>query len=557
MRPDAPVPHHDVDVVVVGAGPTGLTLALCLARRGVRAAVVERRPGPSDHPRAHYVNTRTMELFAQWGVADAVLAHAYPSDHLPFEMLVAAGAPSRAERARLSPASVASCAQDRVEEALLDRLATVGGEPVRWARTLEGFDDHGDRVVARLRGPDGPEVLTGRWLVGADGAGSAVRRALGVDVVGDPDLGSLINIYFDGRITPEGEVPPLATGSSDPEAEGSFISMDGDRRWCFHHWYDPAVERPADFDPERCADLVRRAAGLAGDHPIRVRSIRPWRMTAVVAERMRQGSVFLAGDAAHAFPPTGGIGMNSGIQDAHNLAWKLAAVLSGVGGPGLLDSYEDERLPVAYLNTAQSLRNSRDVRPGGGESPYAALIEERASRSVRSVADAAVDRDEQDRLRLLEHGAALGQEIGFAYDRSRVVVADGRPRPDVRMAHYVPNAAPGARAPHLLLRDERGRTASVLDLFDDAFVLLTGGPGAGWRAAAAALPDAHALRTVVVGPDGSHDPVGADFGELYGVTARGAVLVRPDGHVAFRSADLPEDPAAVLAATWRVVRGLA
>jgi 2-polyprenyl-6-methoxyphenol hydroxylase-like FAD-dependent oxidoreductase len=544
------------DVIIVGAGPAGLSLALCLARQGIRSVVLERRPGENEHPRAHYVNTRTMELFRQWGIRDAVLADAYPTEHLPFEMLVPIGGLSGADRALISPASVTSCAQDRIEAALLSVLAGHPTCEVRWGRTFRDVVDHGDHVAVLADGPDGQDSLTGRWLVGADGASSAVRALLGIGMAGDPDLGSLINIYFEGRIDPDDAVPPLAMASPNPDVPGAFICMDGDRRWCFHYWYDPAVESPADFDTERCTQLVRRATGVTDDTPLAVRSIRPWTMTALVADRMRTGSVFLIGDAAHAFPPTGGFGMNSGIQDAHNLAWKLDAVLHGVGGEALLDSYQAERLPVAYLNTAQSLRNAGRGSRNADPSPQAAMIEGRATTSVRSAAAAAGTDEERERIEMLEHAGAIGQDIGFAYDDSPVVLPDGLPRPDIQIARYVPNASPGARAPHVELRGPDGSTVSLIDLLDGAFTLVTGAGGAAWWRAAEQLPADLAPRVVRVGDGQPYRSTGADLEATYGIGPSGAVLVRPDGHVAYRAPVAPADPATALESAVRTARGL-
>jgi 2-polyprenyl-6-methoxyphenol hydroxylase-like FAD-dependent oxidoreductase len=423
----------DVEIAIVGAGPAGLAMALCLARRGVRSIIVERRDGLIDHPRAHYVNTRTMELFHVWGVADAVIGESYPVDHLPFDQLEAFGGLSAEDRRRIAPASVTSCAQDRIEAILMKALASTGLCDVRWGRTFAGFVDDGTSVRLTVDGPNGSEDITSRWLVAADGAGSPTRKALGIEMIGSNDLGSLINVYFEGRIVPDGQVPSLALQSVTPEVAGAFISMDGDHRYCFHHPYEPDEEHSSSFDVDRCARLVRAAAGLPADHPVDVKSIRPWTMTAHVAERLRVGSVFLVGDAAHAFPPTGGFGMNSGIQDAHNLAWKFAAVLDGTADERLLDSYEPERQPVAFLNTAQSLRNVH-TGPGGTSRALAITadlvgkIDSLATQSVRSAA-ATASPEEKPMIEILEHVAAIGQDLGFAYDRSRkaVVHDDGRP----------------------------------------------------------------------------------------------------------------------------------
>jgi putative polyketide hydroxylase len=526
--------EQETDVAIVGAGPAGLALGLCLARQGLRSIIVERRAALSTHPRAHYINTRTMELFLQWGIHDEVVARSYPVDKLPFEMLVPLGGLSNEDRRRIAPASVTSCAQDIVEEALFRQLERFPQSSVRWGRTLEDFHDHGEGVTLTVIGSDGPELIRARWLVGADGASSTVRDRLAIEMVGDPDLGSLINVYFVGRLHPAGDTPPLAMQSVSPDVAGAFISMDGDSRWCFHHNYNPNEEQPDDFDAERCTALIRRAAGVDSDHPVDVRSIRPWTMTALVAEQFRVGSVFLVGDAAHAFPPTGGFGMNSGIQDAHNLAWKLVAVSNGTGGAALLDSYEAERQPVAYLNTAQSLRNAHRGSSSASPSSYAALLEGRATTSVRSAAIDALTPKERGPIEMLEHVAAIGQDIGFSYDRSPVIVPDGRQRPDIQIARYTPNASPGARAPHVPLAHD-GETLSVLALFNDRFTLLTGPAGVSWRLTAEMLQDDLRPNVVRIGPGEEFEPIDADFTDLYGIDPSGAILVRPDGHVAFRA----------------------
>jgi 2-polyprenyl-6-methoxyphenol hydroxylase-like FAD-dependent oxidoreductase len=528
------------DVAIIGAGPAGLTLGLCLARQGVRSVIVERRDALIDHPRAHYVNTRTMELFHLWGLEQQVIAEAYPPDHLPFKMLAALGGLSEEARSMLSPSEVNSCAQDRIEAILCRALEPFEESEVLWGHSFVSVADDGASVTVTVDGDGGRQTIGARWLVGADGASSSVRSQLGVQMNGDANLGALINIYFEGRTTPEGQVPSLAGQSTNPDAPGAFISMDGDHRTCFHHFYDPTKFTPADFDEARCEELIRLALDVPAEFPIDVRSIRPWTMTALVAERMRVGSVFLAGDAAHAFPPTGGFGMNSGIQDAHNLAWKLAAVISGRGGDGLLESYEAERQPVAYLNTSQSLRNANRGGDSADPSPQAAMIEERATKSVRSAITPDTPPDERGKLAMLEHAGAIGQDLGFAYDRSPVIVDDGVTRPEVKIASYIPNACPGSRAPHCVV-SRNGETLSILQAFGDRFTLLVAADGNAWRAALAGADDA--VQVVEIGVGGDYEPVGVDFTELYGITSSGAVLVRPDGHVAFRAADDSGDPA--------------
>jgi putative polyketide hydroxylase len=274
-------------------------------------------------------------------------------------------------------------------------------------------------------------------------------------------------------------------------------------------------------EAERCVELVRLAAGLP-DLAVRVRSVLPWAMAAQTAERFRAGSVFLAGDAAHLIPPVGGYGMNTGIQDAHNLAWKLAGAVAGWAGPSLLDTYEAERQPVARLVTEQALLNIR--QPG---------------------------RPEQY--------ATLGLALGVSYD-SAAVVPDGTPVPEIAnpVTDYVPAARPGSRAPHAWLQ-RNGERVSAIDLFDTAFTLLAGKSGQPWRdAAATALRDLGVpVAACTVGRGGDLGDEDGTWAQLYGIGPDGAVLVRPDGHVAWRSAAASAEPRAELIRVLGAVLGQA
>jgi hypothetical protein len=279
-------------------------------------------------------------------------------------------------------------------------------------------------------------------------------------------------------------------------------------------------KRVEDFTEERCVQLVRAATGVA-DLDVRILAAQPWEMAAATATRFRDGPVFLAGDAAHLIPPTGGQAMNVGIQDVHNLVWKLAGVLRGWAGPRLLDTYDAERRPFALAVTADATQN---LAAGGGRRPG--------------------------------HFNNRGRVLGVSYDSSGVI-PDGAALPAVEnpVVDYVPAARPGSRAPHLWLwrGDER---ISTLDLYDTRFVLLTGPTGQQWFAAGAdvgtrlGIP----LDYYTVGPDGALIDRAGEWAALHGVTDDGAVLVRPDGHVAWRASSAGSDPAARLtAALQRIV----
>ncbi len=539
--------QHQTDVVIVGGGPTGLTMAYLLAESGVRSTVIERRSTRSGHPRAHMLNTRSMELFDAWGIADHIRDHAYPMEWEPFAMLVELGALTTEQQAEISPQQLMSCAQDQVEEGLFALVDARSEVSMLWSHDVRSVEDAGDSVTVTTECPDGEKRIEGRWLVAADGANSTVRDLLGVKMLGDPLIGSLIGVYFDGDIMEPGERPPLVSGSRNPEIMAAFISMDGKHRWSFNVFIDPTKESVEDYPADRCAQLIRAAWNARDDASITVHQVRPWTMTALVAERLRVGSVFLAGDAAHAFPPTGGFGMNSGIQDAHNLAWKLRESLVGRAGPALLESYEAERRPVACLNATQSLQNADRSDNSANPAPDFEVLASAATKSVRSGSLSAETDEERQRLEILEHGAAIGMDIGFAYDESPVIVPDGSERPDILVTRYITNACPGSRAPHLMVR-HRGAEVSLLTVFEGSFSLLVAPGGADeWRAASTEADALVQPRLIEAGPGAEYDVAEHVLEDAYGIATDGAVLVRPDGHVAFRARTLPTNPSITLA----------
>ncbi len=547
------------DVIISGAGPAGVALALCLARLGVSSTLFERRTEPSQHPRAHVMNTRTMELTRLWGIEDEVRAAAFPFEGFNWDGMVPMGGISLVEREAMSTGKIASCAQDLVEVAMRKALAAYPDTKIHWNHVITEANDDGDQVHVSVQGPDGTTTPhAARYLIVAEGAQSNLRDKLGIQMLGNDLVGTVMNIYFHSRFTEEGELPSLGGRSVDPELHGAFIAMDGIKRWTFQLHYDPAVRSPEEFTPELCTTYIRRAAGKPADHPVEVKNIRAWRMTAHAAEQVVSGNIFLIGDTAHAFPPTGGFGLNSGVQDAHNLAWKLNERLKGRGSDRLLRSFEEERLPVAFFNTAQSYRNERtfDLRgtlaDEGTEEVYArdlAAIEARATKSVRSTAAEAATPDERQMIEMVEHFSAIGQDLGYGYEQSSVIAYEAGGIPAQKVVSYLPSAIPGTRAPHLWLTRPDGTRLSTIDLSDGRFVLLHGGGGAGWQhavsdvnAAGLALPEVTAFEIEAHGtlvPD-------RDFAELYGLEKGGAVLVRPDGFVAWRAVRGVDDQAKAL-----------
>ncbi|MFE6871231.1 FAD-dependent monooxygenase [Kitasatospora sp. NPDC057692] len=545
----------DAPVVIIGAGPVGLATALVLGRHGVRSVVCEQFGGINPHPRAHIVNTRSMELFRAWGIADAVRADAVDQAQagtVLWKRTLAGETLGRidfadgprgalAQRAHASAEQLVSCAQDRVQQHLLDAVLAQGTAAVHYDTTVVEVADRGDAVDVTVDGTGGRQVLRTRYVVAADGAAGGMRDRLGIGTEGSPVLGHQLNIYFHADLSPwMREDPALLVWLINETSPGVLIGMDGARRWTFQRSFDPAVESPQDYPPERCARIVRDAVGTA-ELDVDIRSAGAWTMTARTAVTYRSGRVLLAGDAAHQFPPTGGLGMNSGLADADNLGWKLAAVLGGHAPDALLDSYEGERRPVAVDNARHSVLNAVKMAEVG-IGPETAAIAARLADPDPAVAAAERRRIAEAVPRQRPHFDALNQEIGYVYGTARRADGAGGRLPSA--TEYTPTAAAGARLPHAWV-DRDGQRVSTHDLLGPGFTLITGPEGADWaepfeRAFARTGEDGEdrtglVRRTVVIG----RDVTGPDgrCPEPLGIGEGGALLVRPDGHIAWHSSE--------------------
>lgn len=554
-------------VLIVGGGPVGLAASICLSRFGVPSLLVEQHAATTDHPRATVVNTRTWELFRAWGIDDDVRRGGLPPERSRFIVwattltgwelgrldLMAPNPgddPQATLRAlgRQSPAATGICPQDVYEPILRRAAEAFPRADVRFHTQLVSFRDDGAGVDATIRRmADGAEErVRASWLLACDGAASPVRERLGIPMRGPDDLGSILNVYVHADLSPyvagrEGALYWIVNA----DVAGVFIALDQATRWLFNMPFrlEPG-ETIAQFTPERCAAFVRRAVGTP-DLPVDVRSVDPWILRSQVAERYRAGRCFLLGDAAHRFPPTGGFGMNTGVQDAHDLAWKLAGVLQGWASDALLDTYETERRPVAQFNADQSFKNMRDMPSPGTAAERAAgplaVIEHDTPEGadVRALVAAGI-------ARTREHFSAQGQARGFAYDSNAIVPDGSADEGRSTVADYVPSARPGRLAPHAWIRRDRG-IGSLLDLFGERFVLLAGPDAAGWRCAATTVAAHLPLAVHTVGGDVHLDEGTADdWCALYGVARDGAVLVRPDGHVAWRARSAHDDADALL-----------
>ncbi|MCP2258748.1 2-polyprenyl-6-methoxyphenol hydroxylase [Streptoalloteichus tenebrarius] len=521
---------HDirVPVLVVGAGLAGASTACFLAARGVPALVVERRAGASPHPRAIGQNARTMELLRWVGLEEAVHEASPVMDgrlrivvaqsvHGPVLHSIVEG--TTPDTSHLSPASWGLAGQERMEALLLRRAGELGAT-VRFHTELVEFaqDEDGVTAVLRDRATGEEERVRADYLVGADGNRSQVRERLGVGTHGAGTLTYNISTLFEadlGQIADPGE--QVLYYLQHPEFIAALATPAGDRgRHVFSVEYHPdRGESPEDFTEERLTELLRVAMDSPTLRP-RFLSHGPWEMAARVADRFRVGRVLLAGDAAKVTPPTGGLGGNTAVQDGFDLAWKLAAVLDGVAGPGLLDSYDAERRPFAEMVVGQSLRNA-------------------AFRMAPHLLDG----------QLPEEIDPVDMVLGFRYRSSAVLAEPGEDDGAPVESASKPSGRPGFRAPHVAL-SRSGETVSTVDLFGTDWVLLTGHAGGLWHEAARHVADRLRVPLRAVGLDGQLTDPEDRLVEAYGIGDGGASLVRPDGVVAWRSAVEVPDPTATL-----------
>jgi len=562
------MPSNEIETtaLIVGGGPTGLTAALLLARLGIPCHLIERRPGPQRAPAAHVVNARSFEIWRQLGldVAELYAAAKNPRDagtvywvtrlggeilgQLPFER-------QGDDVLAVTPTPLRNLSQHRLEPLLAEAVRRQTTGP-HYHHQWESAEQDADGVTSQVSNLETGESyqVRSRYLIAADGAGSPVRKSLAIHLDGPNRLQCFVMIHFAASLRElVGAHPGVLYWVSDPSCQGTFVAHDLDHEWVFMHSWDPDFESLDEYTTERCEALIRHA--MVRDHiPLTIQSVSSWVMTSQLAERYHDGRIYLAGDSAHRFPPTGGLGLNTGVQDIHNLAWKIAAVEHGWAAPSLLDTYVVERRPIAAYNAQQSLHNAARIlevtqaigsgeNVGSADEQFAAMLTDAEHRQRVAVAIA----------NQAEHFDMLGLQLGYAYGEG-ALLDDGSPivLPDNPVREFVPSSRPGARLPHGWVEKE-GRRISTLDLVDlDHLTLFIGPEGSEWEAAARELRAP--LRVVQVG----HDILDTDdwWGRVAGLASTSALLVRPDQHIAFRSPQPATDEIAKLSAAVERVTGL-
>ncbi|HEX2928649.1 MAG TPA: FAD-dependent monooxygenase [Candidatus Binatia bacterium] len=523
-------------VLIAGAGPVGLALAIELDYRNVRCLIVEQTDGSVDFPTTNLANTRTVEHLRRWGIADHMRFEAgYPTDYPRNYIFItrmdgfeiarfdhpANGDP--ASRSPFSPEGRLWISKPYFDPVLHQHVKTLPNVEVRYDTSLESFHQDGDGIVADI-----VEKTTGRqqsiqadYLVGCDGGRSNTRRALGIQFQGVFSQGLNVAVLFRSPLLKFiGHGPAVMYQIINDKLNGTVAAVDGKELWRLNI----RNVNQEQIDRLNAPEKLRHALGEKISFELL--DVRPWTGHCVVADKYQEGRTFLAGDAAHLNWPTGGFGMNTGVSDAVDIGWKLAAVLQGWGGSKLLDSYTAERKPIAMINVneAAEMRANYDK-----ETPFSGMISDDsdAGRELREKARAAIMRT---RAKEFQHDSA-GIELGYRYENSPICISDGTSAPPLDHGLYVPSTWPGVRAPHAWLKDGR----STLDLFGKRFVLLNFSAAntstitdtakeVGMPLEVIALNDAKARHTY----------------------ERDLVLVRPDGHVAWRGDALPTNAAEMI-----------
>ena len=522
----------DTQVLIVGAGPVGLTLAIALGRRGVRCILIEQKPAPAKLPKMERCNARTMEIYRRMGIVEKVRAVGLPA-HCPMDVFIVTSLieppllhlpyPSVAEaRAQIAAKNDGSLSLEPYQlisqytlEPLLKAIAeTLPAVTVRYGCTFVSFAEGSDAVTAEVENADGTLArIAARYLVGCDGGGSAVRRQLGIKLAGEANIMQ----FRQALIRCDDLYARISIGKGRhyhvADGKATFLIVQDDTR---HFTLHASVENDAEM-----AAMFERTVAMPVDYQMLY--VGEWKQNLLLAERYGAGRVFLAGDAVHLMIPTGGLGMNSGVGDAVDLAWKLAAVLEGWGGPGLLAAYEIERRQVGERNVAASGFAARGRRAWRAE--YRPCIRDNTPEGAAARAHLARVADREQR----KSNEMIGAELGYRYVGSPIIWPEPGEGPPHAFIDYRPTTWPGARLPHVWLKDG----SALHDRFGEGYTLLR---------LNGARADTGALERALRATGAPLDVLDIDDAVARDVCGRDLLLLRPDLHVAWRGNRAPEEP---------------
>ena len=512
-----------VPVLIVGGGLIGLSTSLFLSWHGISSLLVERHPGTAIHPRAIGFSPRTMELFRSVGIEDAIHQVEPPFSGgatLLVESLVGQEFDRLMEDISdlfvtdLSPARGSAIAQDVLEPILRARAEQLEGE-LCFGTELAAFEQDKEGITATIRERESGSTRTVRAqvMVAADGSHSRIRQQLGIDKHGAGSLFHCISMIFEADLMElfHQRHAVMCFLSNDAIASGALVPYPGSSArpdlYRLDVGYDPEEETLADYPEARCLQLIRAAVGIP-DLAVQLRTVLTYEAVALVADRFQQGRVFLVGDAARAQPPSGGLGGNTGIAEAHNLAWKLAAVLRGEAGEALLATYDAERRPLADYTAEQMalLSQQRQTEGGAGITVDPFIV-----------------------------------NAGYRYNAGAIAREEGDEELPLAKPPDQWKGQPGTHAPHIVL-ERHGEQISVLDLFGREWVLLLGSDDRAWQDAAQGAAERLNLPLNIYKVGSDLVDVRGGFYAAYGITPAGAVLVRPDGFIGWRSKHQQEEP---------------
>jgi 2-polyprenyl-6-methoxyphenol hydroxylase-like FAD-dependent oxidoreductase len=534
----------DCDVLIVGAGPVGLTLAIDLAWRGIDVTVVETRsPAAPPEPKCNHVAARTMEIFRRLGLAEKVRNAGLPADY-PHDIsyrttfagkeLTRIEIPCRRDRFTKTdgpdgnwptPEPPHRINQIFLEPILFEHAAAQPRIRIINRTSAEDVVVEENSARANLRDLDSGNIrrISCRYLIGCDGARSVVRKAVGAELAGDAVVQRVQSTYIraPGLIDLQQHARAWGTGAINPRRSGMVYAIDGRERWLVHNYMRPGEGDFDSVDRDRC---IRTILGVGADFKYEIISREDWYGRRLIAQKFRQGCAFIAGDAAHIWVPYAGYGMNAGIADAMNLSWLLAAHLNGWAPAAILDAYEAERWPITSQVSRFAMSHAEaEIRRRGAvpETIEDAGTEGEAVR--REVGQLTYEIN-------VQQYACAGLNFGTYYDRSPIIAYDGAEHPAYTMNSYTPSTVPGCRTPHLWCEDGR----SLYDAMGPVFTLLRLDP----RIDVAALQAAARHRGVPLKLL-EVEPTAIFYGG-------GLVLSRPDQHVAWRGGCLPVDPLALI-----------
>ncbi|KAL6251316.1 hypothetical protein RBB50_001524 [Rhinocladiella similis] len=576
----------ETDVLIVGAGPTGLTLSALLAHFGIDALTIAKHKGTAPSPRAHVTNQRTMEIFRDLGIEKRVRDASTPLPLLGNGLIVTsltglelaryscygAGSGQLSSFAMASPSEMVNVPQHLLERVLLAHSRDQGAN-IRFYNELIRIEQKPEGVTARVRERQtGHEyTIRAKFAVGADGSRSLVAQQCGFVLKGEPGLMNMLTSWLEADLTQYTAYRPACIymiaqpGNAFWVGSGTLISVRPYDEWLLNRQYTGDSE--PDSSDDAIIEYARKTLGIP-DLKIKVKDTSKWQVNNVYASETRRQRIFLAGDAAHRHPPASGLGSNTSVQDAYNLAWKLALVLSGKAGDRLLDSYNQERQPVAKEivgHAIETLYNFALVPKALGFNQGQSIEEGYESLETLFSDSPEAEKRRQDLKVAVDlqnrRSNALGLHLGQRYEDSNAVVSDGSPFPPHQhdpVLFYEPTTHPGAYLPHAWLEHEKKRLSTLDILEQGQFGLIVGIGGDPFVPAAKAIGQELKVELPVykVGYRCPYDDVLGEWYCVREISDRGAILVRPDRHIAWRTMGRPDNPTEALRSALRHVLAL-